>query len=52
LINLGENPITIVPEERIAQLIIAPVAHAQLVEVDHLGSTERGSGGFGHSGRS
>jgi len=52
LINLGRHPITIKPEERIAQLIIAPVTRAQLVEVDQLGTTTRGSGGFGHTGRS
>jgi dUTP pyrophosphatase len=52
LINLGQHPVTIAPEERVAQLIIAPVARAQLVEVDQLKSTTRGSGGFGHSGRS
>ncbi|MBV8055902.1 MAG: dUTP diphosphatase [Deltaproteobacteria bacterium] len=52
LINLGRHPITIKPEERIAQLIIAPVTRAQLVEVGQLGTTTRGSGGFGHTGRS
>jgi dUTP pyrophosphatase len=52
LINLGQYPVTIHPQERIAQLIIAPVARAQLVEIERLGSTARGSGGFGHSGRS
>jgi len=52
LINLGQHPITIKPEERIAQLIIAPVARAKLVEVDQLETTERGPGGFGHTGRS
>ena len=52
LINLGQHPVTIKPQERIAQLIIAPVARAQLVEVDQLGVTSRGSGGFGHTGRS
>ena len=52
LINLGQHPITIKPKERIAQLIIAPVARAQLVEVDQLGTTTRGPGGFGHTGRS
>jgi dUTP pyrophosphatase len=52
LINLGQHPITIKPEERIAQLIIAPVMRAQLVEVDQLGTTTRGPGGFGHTGRS
>ncbi len=52
LINLGQHPVTIQPQERIAQLIIAPVARAQLVEVDQLGVTSRGPGGFGHTGRS
>lgn len=52
LVNLGQAPITIKPRERIAQLIIAPVAHAQLVEVKQLGTTTRGLGGFGHTGRS
>jgi dUTP pyrophosphatase len=52
LINLGQHPITIEPEERIAQLIIAPVARAQLIEVEELGTTSRGSRGFGHTGRS
>jgi dUTP pyrophosphatase len=52
LINLGQHPITIKPAERIAQLVIAPVARAQLVEVDHLETSSRGSGSFGHTGRS
>ena len=52
LINLGQHPITIKPEERIAQLIIAPVMRAQLVEVSQLETTTRGPGGFGHTGRS
>jgi dUTP pyrophosphatase len=52
LINLGQYPITIEPGERIAQLIIAPVARAQLVEVDELQTSARGAGGFGHTGRS
>ncbi|MBV8775251.1 MAG: dUTP diphosphatase [Deltaproteobacteria bacterium] len=52
LINLGQSPITIKPWERIAQLIISPVAHAQLVQVEQLGTTTRGVGGLGHTGRS
>ncbi len=51
LINLGQQPVTINPGERIAQLVIAPVAHAELVEVEKLASTKRGAGGFGHTGR-
>jgi dUTP pyrophosphatase len=37
--------------ERIAQLVIQAVEHAQLVEVDELPDSERGQGGFGHTGR-
>jgi dUTP pyrophosphatase len=51
VINLGQNPIVIKAGERIAQLVIAPVAHAQLVEVEGLGESGRGRGGFGHTGR-
>jgi dUTP pyrophosphatase len=52
LVNLGQHLITIKPGERIAQLVIAPVARARLVEVEQLGTTTRGPGGFGHTGRS
>jgi dUTP pyrophosphatase len=51
LVNLGDAPIVISPGDRIAQLIIAPVARANLVEVDILQESARGSGGFGHTGR-
>jgi len=51
LINLGEAATTIRPGERIAQLVIAPVAHARIVEVEQLDLSARGSGGFGHTGR-
>ena len=51
LINLGEHPIVIRPGERIAQLVIAPVTHAELIEVEHLQGSSRGDGGFGHTGR-
>jgi len=37
--------------ERIAQLVIQAVEHVQFVEVDELDDTERGDGGFGHTGR-
>ncbi len=50
LINLGRNPIDITHGMRIAQLIIAPVSHATIVEVDSLEDTDRGSGGFGSTG--
>ncbi|MGH7913127.1 MAG: dUTP diphosphatase [Candidatus Binataceae bacterium] len=51
LVNLGAAPVTIRPGDRIAQLVIAPVARADLVEVAELGPSSRGSGGFGHTGR-
>lgn len=49
LVNLGSEPVTIEPGQRIAQLIICPVARANLVEVDELDDTARGPGGFGHT---
>jgi dUTP pyrophosphatase len=51
LINHGEAPFTIRRGERIAQMVIASVVRAELVPVISLVSTERGSGGFGSTGR-
>ena len=51
LINHGEAPFSIWRGERIAQMVIAPVVQAQLVPARALSSTERGSGGFGSTGR-
>jgi dUTP pyrophosphatase len=51
LINHGSTPFTIRRGERIAQMIIASVARAELVPVATLPSSERGSGGFGSTGR-
>lgn len=51
LINLGEQPVTIRRGERIAQLVIAPVTRAVLIPTENLDETERGSGGFGSTGR-
>ena len=51
LVNLGQRPVQINPGDRIAQLIIAPVARVEVVEVEELATTPRGSGGFGHTGR-
>ncbi|MCB1111680.1 MAG: dUTP diphosphatase [Chlamydiia bacterium] len=50
LINHGKNVFTITPKMRIAQLIVAPVTQAQFTIVKELLATERGSGGFGHTG--
>ena len=51
LINHGSEALTLKAGERIAQLVIAPVARATLVEVDELSATARGEGGFGSTGR-
>lgn len=50
LINWSAEPQTVRRGERIAQLVIAPVARAELVECEALDATERGEGGFGHTG--
>ncbi len=51
LINHGDAPFTIGRGERIAQMIIAPVVQVELVRVTVLAATDRGSGGFGSTGR-
>jgi dUTP pyrophosphatase len=51
LVNLGQEPVTIEPGDRIAQLVIAPVTRAALEVVDELPATARGAGGFGSTGR-
>ena len=51
LINHGDEPFTIRRGERIAQLVIAAVTQANLVTVASLSPTDRGSGGFGSTGR-
>lgn len=51
LVNLGAEPFVVRPGDRVAQLVVAPVARAQLREVEQLDSTDRGEGGFGHTGR-
>ena len=52
LINLGAEPFEIRRGERIAQLVVAPVVQARLVEVSEVSDTARGNGGFGSTGRS
>jgi dUTP pyrophosphatase len=51
LANLGAEPFAVVRGERIAQLVPAPVLRACFEEVDELDATDRGSGGFGSTGR-
>lgn len=50
LINWSTEPQTIYRGDRVAQLVIAPVAKAELTEVDILDDTLRAEGGFGHTG--
>lgn len=50
LINLSDEPFIIEDGERIAQMVIARHEHAELVPVDVLDETERGEGGYGHTG--
>lgn len=51
LINLGGEPFTIQRGERIAQLVLAPVTRLAWSQVEALGKTARGAGGFGSTGR-
>ena len=50
LFNTGDTAFKIAKGDRIAQMVIAPVTSARIVETDDLGSTERGAGGFGSTG--
>jgi dUTP pyrophosphatase len=50
--NRGHAAFTIEPGERIAQMVVVPVAQVELQVVEDFAASARGSGGFGHSGRS
>lgn len=50
LVNLSEEPFIVNDGERIAQMVIARHEQAEWEQVDVLDQTERGAGGFGHSG--
>ena len=50
LVNLGEEDFEITRGLRIAQMVVAPVTRVDLVEVDAVGASERGAGGFGSTG--
>ena len=50
LINLGQAPFVVERGMRIAQVVVAPVTHARLVEAENLTETARGAGGFGSTG--
>lgn len=51
MVNLGDQPAVIEPLERIAQMVLAPVARGELVLVGELPSSVRGEGGYGSTGR-
>jgi dUTP pyrophosphatase len=50
LINLGQEPVRIERGQRIAQLVVQRLPQVRLTEVDRLPDSERGPGGFGHTG--
>ena len=52
LINLSDQPFAVNSGDRIAQLVIARCEQADIVQVETLTETERGAGGFGHTGKS
>jgi dUTP pyrophosphatase len=49
--NRGQNAFTIEPGERIAQMVFVPVAQVEFDLVDEFTASQRGAGGFGHTGR-
>jgi len=51
MFNFGNEDFTINSGDRIAQLVLAEVIIADIIEVNKLSSTERGAGGFGHTGK-
>jgi len=51
LVNLGPETVTISAGERIAQLLIMPIIKGEFEETDSLSETQRGSGGFGSTGK-
>ena len=48
--NVGREPFVVQRGMRVAQMVIAPVTRAEVVEVEALSETARGEGGFGHTG--
>ena len=50
LVNVSNEPFTVEPGERIAQMVIARHEQTEFVVVEELDATERGEGGYGHSG--
>ncbi len=52
LVNLGDRPVTIRRGDRVAQLVVAPILRAEWCLSDALPPSDRGDGGFGHTGAS
>jgi dUTP pyrophosphatase len=50
LVNLGQEAMEIIDQDRMAQAVLCPVVQAQFVEVDELSNSDRGAGGFGSTG--
>jgi dUTP pyrophosphatase len=50
LVNLSKQPVVVQPGDRVAQMVIAPVIQGAVEEVADLSSSQRGEGGFGHTG--
>ena len=50
LANFGEGPFKVARGDKVAQIVVAPVARAEIVESAEVDETERGSGGFGSTG--
>jgi dUTP pyrophosphatase len=51
MMNFGSEPFVIHRGDRIAQLIVSKVYQAKIIESDNLNSSQRGEGGFGHTGK-
>ena len=51
LVNLSDEPFEVAPGERIAQMVVARHEQVEWEQVEELDATERGAGGFGHTGR-
>lgn len=51
MMNFGNEPFVIHRGDRIAQLVVSKVYQAKIVETDNLNSSQRGEGGFGHTGK-
>jgi dUTP pyrophosphatase len=52
VVNLGTEPVTLARGDRIAQLVVQRVPRVRVLEVDELPASDRGAGGFGHTGES